>query len=251
MSTTGGGTVDYRAPVLEVSGDGIETCRLDTPGDDIDITLGDGGPQDGTDRRSKAPHDTSRPMDAPEEGSDPTSTTNAGQPGSPPRGPNLLEGLLAGLPHLGELGAGAPLPLPAVPGLPQVGGDPESARVTGPGTHLHISLGDVRQATSGHAIAAKATAIKIAITQGRSDSRTKHGYGGQGGVILDLDLGVLQAAAVAPEPSGGVEGVMAGGGGGGGLPVTGPRVDVIALIGIALLAGGAGALAFGLRRARV
>jgi hypothetical protein len=58
-------------------------------------------------------------------------------------------------------------------------------------------------------------------------------------------VGLLEVAAVAPEPPGGasqgVDGADAG------LPITGPRVDVLALAGVALLIAGAAALIFGLR----
>jgi hypothetical protein len=56
----------------------------------------------------------------------------------------------------------------------------------------------------------------------------------------------LEAAAVAPEPAGGVQGVMAAAG----LPITGPRAGAVALAGIALIAGGVAALTFGRRRSR-
>jgi LPXTG-motif cell wall-anchored protein len=163
--------------------------------------------------------------------------------------------LVSRLPKLGGLAGGSPLPIPAVPGVPPVSApQTESARVTGPGTRLHITLGDVRQAASGHAIAARATAIKIAITQ------SKTGYGdsapNRSGVILDLDLGVLEAAAVAPEPSGtgldaGTGANPATAGAAGGLPITGPRIDVVAIVGAGLLLAGAAALLVGRRRRRL
>jgi hypothetical protein len=161
--------------------------------------------------------------------------------------------MLSGLARLDSVKSGSPLSLPTVPGVPQVGGAPESAPAGGPGTRLRISLGDVRQALSGHAVAGKATAIKIAVTQGAS--RGKQGYGGSGtdGVALDLDVGVLEVAAVAPEPGGGqVSGApTSGGNGGGGLPITGPNAGALALGGAALLLGGIAALTVGLRKRRV
>jgi hypothetical protein len=144
--------------------------------------------------------------------------------------------------------AGAPLPLPAIPGLTWPG-TPEggAAPASGPGTHVKISLGDVRQASSGHSIAARAEAVTIAISEGGPKDPTKPGYGGSAsGVVLDLDFGVLESAAIAPEPEGGrVSGAVSGAGGG--LPITGPRVDVLALTGIALIVGGVAALVFGVR----
>jgi hypothetical protein len=160
----------------------------------------------------------------------------------------------------------APLPLPISPKLPTVGESPESARIIGPGMRLLISLGRVRSASSGRAIAAKATAINIAITQGKSDGRTKQGYGG---VLLDLDIGVLAAAAVVPAPAPPAVGPNAHGGAAGpdapagaaakaavfagddsGLPITGPAAGAIAVCGLALLIGGGAALAATVRRRR-
>lgn len=143
--------------------------------------------------------------------------------------------------------AGAPLPLPAIPGLTWPG-TPEggAAPASGPGTHVKISLGDVRQASSGHSVAARAEAVTIAISEGGPEDRTKPGYGAGAGVVLDLDFGVLESAAIAPEPEGsGVSGAVSGAGGG--LPITGPRVDVLALTGLALIVGGVTALVFGVR----
>jgi hypothetical protein len=165
------------------------------------------------------------------------------------RDAGVLDGLLSGLPKLGDLTGGSPLPLPAVPGVPPVAGPAESAPAVGPGTGMRISLGDVRQATSGRAIAAKATAIKITITEDRTG-----GYGASSpnhsGVVLDLDIGRLEAAAVAPEPAAGVQGAVAAGGKGGSLPITGPGASTIAFGGVTLLLAGVAALALGLRRRR-
>ncbi|RSM60041.1 hypothetical protein DMB66_25700 [Actinoplanes sp. ATCC 53533] len=157
------------------------------------------------------------------------------------------DGLFAGLPEIGTLGSSTPLPLPSLPGVPPLGAEPgtEGAPAAGPGTTVRVSLGDVRQAVSGHAIAAKATAMKIAITK-RPD-RTAYGDSApnRSGTVLDFDMGLLEVAAVAPEPTGGVSSAV--GGDGGGLPITGPRLDVLALTGVALLIAGAAALIFGLR----
>jgi hypothetical protein len=151
---------------------------------------------------------------------------------------------LAGLPEFGALESGAPLPLPSIPGVPPLAVEPgtEAAPTSGPGTTVKISLGDVRQAVSGHAIAAKATAMKIAITKGPD----RQAYGDNAsGIVLDLAMGLLEVAAVAPEPAGAAPSAVAGNGGG--LPITGPRVDVLALTGLALLIAGAAALVFGMR----
>jgi hypothetical protein len=180
MSTQNGGEVRYVPAMVEVSGAGVDTPAPRHAGDDVEITV------DGT-----------RP-------------TESAAPGGP------LASLLPKA-QLGRLTAGTSLPLPTVPGVPPIGAKDEAAQVAGPGTILRISLGDVRQATAGHAVAARATAIKIAVTQRPGSGRTARGYGGRGGVVLDLDVCLLAAAAVAPEPAavgGGVEGVSAGAGSG-------------------------------------
>jgi hypothetical protein len=144
-------------------------------------------------------------------------------------------------------GPSTDLPLPSIAGLPPVDGEknPESVPAPGSGTSVKISLGDVRQATVDHAVAAKATAIKVGISQRGAD----HGYGKDSDVTLDLGIGVLESAAVSPEAAGaGVSDAAAGTGGS--LPITGPRVDMMLMAGGALLVCGAGALAFGLRRRR-
>jgi hypothetical protein len=221
MSTATRGEVRYEPAVLEVSGEGIDSTRLDTPGDDVELSLGDDTAKPGTTGTSE-------------------STT--------------LRDLLSGVPKPRKLAKGTPLPLPAVPGLPSVRAPaPESARASGHGTRLHITLGDVRQATAGHSIAARATAFSIAITQGTPQGRDKQGYGdnrpGRTGVVLDLAVGVLEVAAVAPAPGGGgVEALTAGTGGG--LPITGPRVGVLATTGVALLVLGGAGVAFAARRRR-
>jgi hypothetical protein len=305
MSTRAGGEVRYTPAVLEVSGEGLEPTRLDTPGDDVEIALGDDlaatqgdsttpsgrddppgahgtepgaapdtkpdkpdtpgatGGTGATDRPDR-PGATGKPgaTDRRATASDEESSTPGGGPAATgdesgrPSDSNAgadhkaesttISDLVSRLPTLGGLTAGPPLPIPAVPGVPPVA-DPEteSAQVAGQGTRLHITLGDVRHATSGHAIAARATAIKIVITQGRP------GYGdnapNRSSVILDLDLGVLEAAAVTPEPSDtGARTATAGGAGG--LPITGPRVAVFATAGAGLLLAGAVALLSGRRR---
>ena len=314
MSVTDGGEVRYRPAVLEVSGEGFETARLDTAGDNVEFRLDeDGNPAPDPDRAAAGRTDAARP-DAGGNGEDRAGAdadgragTNAdGQAGangaggagkagagkadagkadasgdskagagkarrggeslaraskagagkrSEPSGSSADSngdrkpegGLFAGLPEIGTLASTVPLPLPSLPGVPPLGTEPgtEDAPAAGPGTTVRVSLGDVRQAVSGHAIAAKATAMNIAITKGPD----RHTYGdsapNHSGTILDFDMGLLEVAAVAPEPAGGVSSAV--GGDGGGLPITGPRLDVLALTGVALLIAGAAALIFGLR----
>jgi LPXTG-motif cell wall-anchored protein len=208
MATGSGGNVEYRPAVVEVSGPGITTKRLSTAGDSVNISLGD----------------------------DPKSTESTS---------------LSGLPSLDGLLPAAPLPLPSVPGLPSLTTpDSESAPAAGNGTQVRIALGEVRQATKAHAIAAKAAAIKIAVRVGsdRDDSRHPNGYGDQAGttVVAELGIGVLEAAAVAPEApvSSGVSGS------GGALPITGPQAGLLAMGGVALLIAGGAALFLTRRRRR-
>jgi hypothetical protein len=152
------------------------------------------------------------------------------------------------------VGKAAGLPLPTIPDLPSVAGqDIESAPAGGPGTRVRVSLGDVRQATKGHAIAARATAIKVAINQDETTGgRGRSGYGDRprSTVSLALGVGLLEAAAVAPEqkPVAGVSPAV--GGTGGGLPITGPRLDLLAYGGGGLLVAGIIAVLAGTRRRR-
>jgi hypothetical protein len=161
----------------------------------------------------------------------------------------------APFPGLDTLRKGAPLPLPIIPGIPKISSPHlESAHGSGGGTTVRISLGDVRQAKKGQVIAAKATAINVAITQGGedpdsdSDDRGKKGYGAPAALSLTMGLGVMEAAAVAP--GAGDEGVSAAGGAAGGLPITGPRLDLLAYAGLGLLASGGAVVLMTIRRRR-
>ncbi|MBB3099781.1 hypothetical protein FHR83_007497 [Actinoplanes campanulatus] len=146
------------------------------------------------------------------------------------------------------------LPLPKVPGIPGLG-KPESgpAPIGGSGLTLRIALGEVRQATSGDAIAARATSIRVTLVCDEGDRQGAPGYG-RSGVVADLGIGMLEAAAVAPEnaPGQGVPGGTAGGDGpdGVGLPITGPRVVFLFIAGAALVLGGLAAVFLTSRRRR-
>jgi hypothetical protein len=142
-----------------------------------------------------------------------------------------------------NLPIGPPLTLPEVPGVPSLGAaEPESTPAAEePGTTVTISLGKIRQAAKGSAIAARASAVEIGITKWAYGQRKP-------AVALDLTIGELESAAMAADSTGGVAGAVAGRGGG--LPVTGPGVGLIALGGAGLLVAGVAAVAFGLRRGR-
>ncbi|WP_204297553.1 hypothetical protein [Actinoplanes campanulatus] len=142
------------------------------------------------------------------------------------------------------------LPLPKVPGIPGLG-KPESSPtpIGGSGLTLRVALGEVRQATSADAIAARATAIRVTLVC----DEDAPGYG-RSGVVADLGIGMLEAAAVAPEkgPGQGNPGGTAGGEGSGepGLPITGPRVVFLFIAGAALVLGGLAAVFLTSRRRR-
>jgi len=201
-----GGEVRYQPARIEVSGDGLATKCLDAAGESIDITLGD-------DAREAGMLDAS---------------------------------------GLGDLRpASRPLPLPRVPGLPAVSAPSpvtESAPAADGHPRLHITLGDVRQAERGHAIAARAAAVNASLTQGvATEGRGKDGYGGgSSAVALDFEVGLMEAAAVAPERMTPVD----TSGAAGGLPITGPGVAGLALAGVAMLLSGVGAVLLGVRRRR-
>jgi hypothetical protein len=240
MSGTDGGEVRYRPAVLEVSGDGFETARLDTAGDNVELRLDeDGDPEAGTEGGPAGNSRTTAENGTAEKSSTRTESDTAGVRSSHGKPAHGLSGTLR---------SAGPLPLPAIPAVPPMPPRPDTevAPAGGPGTTVEVSLGDMRQAVLGHAIAAKATALTIVITKRANPRRADH----RGGVLLDLDLGLLEAAAVAPEPAVSSKSApvgAVGGEGGGGLPITGPRAEVVALTGLALVIAGAAALGYGLR----
>jgi hypothetical protein len=227
----GSAEVRYTPASLRVSGQGFATRTLDTPGDTIEVALPRAGER--TESATTVP-------------GDPLGRLLASV------GPGALRGLLS------DEEDPVTLPgLPDRPGIPTVPGDAESTEpgdtdMTDADQLLRITLGDVRQASEGHAVAARAKAVHIQLIAARSTGSAGSGSaaGGPGGVVLDLDLGVLAAAAVAPDPgtAGGAGASVAAAGSGGGLPVTGPRIDLTLLAGAALLITGGGFLWFGLRR---
>ncbi|MFI6077535.1 LPXTG cell wall anchor domain-containing protein [Actinoplanes sp. NPDC051343] len=164
---------------------------------------------------------------------------------------------LGGLPKVDGLLPVSALPLPSIPGLPSLGTpDSESAPAVADGVTVRISLGDVRRVTKAHAVAAKASAIKIAISEGRtsdsdkrgkSDGRGKDGYGDVNStVVAQMSVGLLEAAALAPE----AVHHDSGSGGAAALPITGSQAGLIAAGGLALLIAGAAAVLVGRRRRR-
>jgi hypothetical protein len=189
MSSDRGGSVQYTAPVVEISGDGVTTTRLSRPGQTVDVAVGDqsasdaprGRSSDADDSGSAASEDSAPSSRSSAAGSSSGSSASDSASGSGDRSglgglvapleSGVLGGVLGALPKLGSLTSGSPLPLPTVPGLPPVSDPgPESGHVNGSGTHLHITLGDAHQATEGTAIAARATAMNVTVTQGGGKS---------------------------------------------------------------------------------
>lgn len=236
IAATGSADVRYVPAILQVSGHGFRTVRLTSPGDQAELALA-GAAGSGT--RS---------------GGGAGTVGGTAVPGDP------LGGVLAGLSAdaLHGVTSAIAMRLPGVP--PRPGVPPLAPRGTGstaPADHtLRITVGDVRQAVVGHAVSARASAVRLQITTGTPSSRDGDRLPGSGGdgVVLDLDVGVLAAAAVAPEPAVASSPVDSRwdvvSGTGGGRPVTGPRADLALTGGVLLLACGLAALVFGLRRLR-
>jgi hypothetical protein len=89
-------------------------------------------------------------------------------------------------------------PLPKVSGLPVIGvAETTPVPDAKPGSTLRIALGEVRHATKNNAVAARATAIRVTLTR-NVDSDTGRPSAGPSGLVADLGIGMLEAAAVAP-----------------------------------------------------
>lgn len=100
-----------------------------------------------------------------------------------------LESLPPSLEPIGDL------PLPKVSDLPVTEQTPTPSDK--PGSTLRISLGEVRQATRGNAIAARVTAIRVILTR-NVDSTSPRSGSARSNVAAELGIGRLTAAAVAP-----------------------------------------------------
>ncbi len=227
ISANGGSAdVRYFPPTLEISGKGFATRRLEAAGDTVELAL----PKKGRTRTESAPSVPGEPLRAL------LSTVR----------PEAVRGLLPAGADAAPLLPGLP-PRPGVPPVPADTSESADAGPDGAGSGedvLRISIGDVRQASAGHAVAARAVAVHVQVIARPSSA-------GRGGVVLDLDLGVLEAAAVAPDPgTAGGAGVRTGAAGGatGALPVTGSSVDLTLLAGSVLLITGSVFLWFGLRK---
>ncbi|GAA0793808.1 hypothetical protein [Spirilliplanes yamanashiensis] len=166
-------------------------------------------------------------------GTPPKRLTTPGATAEIPLDDRTESALLGALPALATVG-GVPLPgMPPLPGVPTLpSGRPESAPAPD-GTTLRVTLGTLKQATQGQAVAARAVAVRLEIV---GPGRDKQGYAHP---ALDADFGVLEAAAVAPlPPSARAAAAAPEGGQGAGLPVTGTSTGAVAGVGLTLLAAG-------------
>ncbi|MEU4694508.1 hypothetical protein [Actinoplanes sp. NPDC023714] len=285
MSAAGRGEAEYEPAAIEVTHRDGEKTVLDTVGDRKEITLGEESTilESLPGRVTKAdplplpsipglPLLTESPFgesalngsrsgegDSSRSG---TAKSDAGTTGSDAEGTGEADSEAAGseAARSGAAGSGAAGSGAAGSGAAGSGGV-ESGSAGG--AKLRISLGAVRQATEGKAIAARATAIRISVVRS-GDGRGKSGY--SSAVVADLGLGMLEGAAVAPRrgtvaqagadsPTGGSS--PAGGGspsgvgaGAAGLPITGPGLIPLLLAGSGMVIGGVCALFLGGRRRR-
>lgn len=209
-------TVAYTSPVVEVSGPGVPTQRIDAPGETIDLALPRSAGDEETARAAAEAHRL--PLVA---GDPLTETLGAlhpdrlrGATGRAGAGPLGLP-KLAGLPDPGELLAGGP--------LPALGGELSLAR---------ISLGDVHRNLTTRSVQARVASLRVQVAADADGS------------LVDLALGELDAAAIAPAPV-----APPPPGGGGGLPITGTGTGIAAGLGVLLLFAGGALLLLTRRRA--
>ncbi|GIF05317.1 hypothetical protein [Actinoplanes siamensis] len=230
MSAAEGGEVRFQPAVVEVSGPGIARTRLDTGSDQVDVAVRNVG---------RVTESATAPVPPPERSPLPSI------PGLPaPSG-----GSGGGAPVTGTTTGGkAPTAGTSTAGTSTAGTSAAGDETPVTGTSaagekavVRVSLGDVRQASKGHALAARATAIKVSVLR-----PGKAGYRGST-VVAELGIGVLEAAAVAPDRG---RRTVATGIPGGTLPVTGPPVVPLLITAAGLLVGGVCAVLLGSRRRR-
>jgi hypothetical protein len=229
--TRASATVDYDAPVVEISGPGVPTRRLDAPGESVDLAV-----------PSSLPF-----LDQAKE--------VAAQQGLPVVGKGTLDDLLDGVARSGGEATGTAgqgqVPLPGLPDTPDltpaaelIGGTPGAVPAVGSGalSVVRLSIGEVERKVTDRAVRAEAAALRLQVLAGPRKASS----------VVDLGIGMLSAAAVAPAPATagygtpGAPGVPTGGS----LPVTGVRAGAVAGTGAVLLAAGA-ALVIVTRRRRV
>ncbi|WP_306210498.1 ICP22 family protein [Actinoplanes sp. RD1] len=277
MSTKDGGEVRYVPAIVEVSGEGVRRARLDEAGDEVEVTVkGASSPDARAMDEADAEDGTEKVEESTRQRAEQPAAEDSGEekPAGDSDGSRL--GPLGRLPIIGGLlSGGKNTPLPEMPDVPEVS-EPESAPArgsdagsgsdadegsdgdagssdegseSGAETKVTVSLGEVRQATNNHAIAARAAALSVRIAEGTAGKRTKPGYAEAR--TVSFDVGVLEAAAVSPEPANAATGTAAGGvsggtagmaGGAATLPITGPKVTVVAFTGVGLLLAGVAAV---------
>ena len=175
-------SVRYQAPLLEISGPGIGTHRLDTPGSHLDLAL-------------------PGPAGTPELGGLPV----LGGGGDP------VGELLTGLTGLEGVRSGAapverPLELAGLPGLAGTGqlpvlGDLLSGVSTLAGlgelTVLRLSIGELHQDIRDESVRASAASLRLQLLTWEGGQLTEQTSASG---VLDLGIGLLEAAATAPAP---------------------------------------------------
>jgi hypothetical protein len=198
-------TVEYDAPVLEVTLPGHAPARLAAAGDHLDVAV---------------------PVD-------PAGIALAGALGKAENLPVLsglpLGSLLAGLPVAGGSNASAPGPVSGLvgtlPGVPSLGGladdvaggllsgdrSEHTTLPTGQGggvVVLRLSLGELSQETTATGVHAKAASLRVKLlTRSTWSGHSADGYGSSSDdkpladntALVDLGLCVLEAAAAAPK----------------------------------------------------
>ena len=208
--------VRYQAPVLEISGPGIGSHRLDAPGASLDLALPPGSAATGL----------------PALGGDPLAAL--------PAAARELAGLRSG-----PGPADRPLELAGLPELPATGELPvlgelvgDLTAVTGDLTVLRLSIGELEQRVDGGSVSASAASLRVQLLAWDGDRLTEQR---PATAVLDLAIGLLSATATAPAqpaaeppPAGGCGGCGAGGG----LPVTGSPVQLLAGAGAVLIVAG-------------
>ncbi|MBB5871333.1 LPXTG-motif cell wall-anchored protein [Allocatelliglobosispora scoriae] len=176
-------TVDYKAPILEISGDGVRTHRLDSPEKQIEVAL----PPSMLARLGAA--DRARQEGLPLVGGDPLNSLLAALP----------IGSLAGITGGGSSSVSLPgLPeIENVPLLPGLLGGVSSAgngtRQPGAGSLavLRLSIGGLDKRVTDTGVSAQAASLRLQLVV-LGDRR-----GGES-TVLDLGIGLLEVSAVAP-----------------------------------------------------
>jgi hypothetical protein len=202
VATSGSAPVKYSSPILAISGPGIPSRRLDEPGTTVDLGI----PVSGAVRAKAA--------------------EAAKAAGLPLLGGDLL-GSLSGTSDARTGKKVAPLGLPELPdisGLPALPAlrSPSAPPAAGSLAVLRLSLGDLRQAVSDHGVRASAASLRLQVFAGARP-------------VVDLGIGLLQAAAKAPPPTDTTSpSPSQAGGSGGSLPITGINVGGVVVLGALL-----------------